>query len=276
MSPTLVILAGGLGARFGGTKQLAPVGPNDETFFDFAIRDAAGSAISEVIIVARSDIDELLRDHLVSQNHSSSAIRIAHQDTFGPPRSKPWGTGHAVLCAAAISSGPVVVLNADDYYGPNGATLAAHALPKVDTGRATLVAYELAGTLSPTGSVSRGICEVEDTHLVGLVETHGIRKEGGLIRSEKPSGSLPADALVSMNLWGLPRSALEQLDQQWQEFHSLHTHDASTEFLLPVALEEQRERGLLAVDVVRSREKWMGITNPDDLAMARRAFVGDS
>ncbi len=274
MSPTLVIMAGGLGTRFGGDKQLVPVGPGGETFLDLAITDAAESGIHEVLIVARTNLDALLRQHLETQDHSASSIRIAHQDSFGPARSKPWGTGHAVLCAAAESSGSLVVLNADDYYGTGGSALAAEGLSGDDEERAVLVAYELEGTLSPDGLVSRGVCELEGGHLVGLVETHGIRKVGGQIHAEDPPGRLDPVTPVSMNLWGLPRRVLDQLDRQWSDFHSANSDDKDIEFLLPEAIEQQRARGLVIVDVVRSGESWMGITNPEDLAVARRAFAG--
>lgn len=272
VNPTLVIMAGGLGSRFGGDKQLVPVGPGGEAFLDFAIEDAANSGICDVVIVARSNLDELLRRHLASQGHQSSEIRIVHQDTFGPPRARPWGTGHAVLCAAASSDGPVVVLNADDYYGPSGSALAAEGLADVDGEHAVLVAYDLGTTLSPGGSVSRGVCELDGSHLVGLVETHGIRRDGGHIQAEDPPGRLCADTPVSMNLWGLPRRVLDQLEDQWADFHSMHSADAATEFLLPEAIEQQRIRGLVTVEVVRSGEHWMGITNPDDLVVVRRVF----
>lgn len=274
VSPTLVIMAGGLGTRFGGDKQLVPVGPGGEAFLDLAITDAAESGIHEVVIVARSNLDVLLSRHLGSQDHSSSSIRVVHQDTFGPERSKPWGTGHAVLCAAAACEGSLVVLNADDYYGRGGSALAAGGLFEADEQRAVLVAFDLEQTLSPGGPVSRGVCEVEAGRLAGLVETHGIRRVGAHIHAEEPPGRLRADTPVSMNLWGLPRRVLEQLDSQWEDFYSRHSDDEETEFLLPEALEQQRARGLVSVDVVRSEESWMGITNPDDLAVARRAFAG--
>ncbi|MDP7550130.1 MAG: NTP transferase domain-containing protein [Acidimicrobiales bacterium] len=273
MSPTLVIMAGGLGTRFGGDKQLVPVGPGGETFLDLAITDAAESGIHEVVIVARTNLDALLSQHLGTQDHSSSNIRVVHQDTFGPARSKPWGTGHAVLCAAATSRGSLVVLNADDYYGTGGSALAAEGLSDADEERAVLVAYDLEGTLSPGGSVSRGVCELEGSRLVGLVETHGIRRIGTQIHAEDPSGRLHPDTPVSMNLWGLPRRVLDQLDRQWTEFYSVNSDDEDIEFLLPEAIEQQRAQGLVRVDVVRSEENWMGITNPDDLAVARRAFA---
>ena len=272
MTPTLVILAGGLGSRFGGDKQLVPVGPGGETFLDLAIVDASRSGMHEVLIVARTNIDDLLVEHLSTQDHSASEIRIVHQDTFGPPRSKPWGTGHAVLCAAMACSGSMVILNADDYYGPSGPGLAATGLASGDGEIAVLVAYNLEETLSENGAVSRGVCDVAAGRLAGLVETHGIHREGEVIRSEEPRGILSPDTPVSMNLWGLPRPVLDRLVRQWSEFHSEHGADATIEFLLPVAVEEQRAAGLVAVDVIRSGEKWMGITNPADLQAVRKAF----
>ncbi len=272
VTPSLVVLAGGLGSRFGGDKQLVGVGPGGEAFLDYAIRDALAAGVERIVLVARSDIHDLLEAHLLHQHGPSAGVAIVHQDSFGPPRDKPWGTGHALLAAAEVLEGPVVVMNADDHYGPTGVGTVVEALVERRCERAVLLAFELAVTLSASGPVSRGVCTVEDGRLAGLVETHGIRRDGGVIRSARPEGTLAADTPVSMNLWGLPGRVLEGLAGQWRAFHAEHGSDPSAEFLLPVAVEEQRAAGRIGVDVLRSREKWIGITNRDDLELARREF----
>lgn len=276
MSPvdiTLLVMAGGLGSRFGGDKQLVAVGPDGEAFLDYAVRGALDAGLGRVVLVTRSDLDALLREHLGEQHGADLPLEVVHQDAFGPSRRKPWGTGHAVLSAAAACPGPVVVLNADDHYGPTGVQRTAAALQAADGDTAVLLAFELGRTLSSAGTVSRGVCHVVDGELVHLVETHGIRAEGDRIVADDPSGELPADAPVSMNLWGLPPSAVDRLAGQWAAFHVRNADDPSAEFLLPEALDQQRAEGLLRIDVVRTDEPWIGVTSPDDLEVARAALA---
>ena len=272
VAPTLVVMAGGLGSRFGGDKQLVVIGPNGEAFLDYAIRDAMEAGVGKVVVVARTDLDEPLREHLAAQHPAGLPLVIVHQDTFGPRRSKPWGTGHAVLSAAAEADGPIVVINADDHYGRSGIRRALEGMAG-GSERAVLVAFRLDRTLPVGGAVSRGVCEVDGNELLCLVETHGIRREGVVILADDPPGELSADAPVSMNLWVLPRKALVSLGDQWEVFHDAYADDPSAEFLLPVAIDEQRAAGLLGIDVVRSDERWIGVTNRDDLAVARAAFA---
>ena len=269
-------MAGGLGSRFGGNKQLVAVGPNGEAFLDYAIRDARELDLGQVVIVARTDIDHELRQHLSEQNMEDLPIVVVHQDTVGPSRAKPWGTGHAILSASPEVNGPIVVVNADDHYGSSGIRLAVEALESTDGESGVLVAFELKQTLSDTGSVTRGVCKISevDGSLVELVETHGIRRETTGIFADDPSGRLEESAPVSMNLWALPLESVNRLAGQWASFHSQNSDDPSSEFLLPEALDHQRSEGLLAIKVVKSKEKWIGITNRDDLALAQELFSG--
>ncbi len=270
---SLLIMAGGLGSRFGGDKQLVAVGPNGEAFLDYAINDARDLGLGQVVIVARTDLQEPLRSHLDTQHGEDFPVTIVHQDTFGTTRAKPWGTGHAVLSATSALTGPVVVVNADDHYGSTGIAQAVKALEGTEGNCAVLVAFELGRTLSATGSVSRGVCRISQGCLEELVETHGIRAEGDRILADDPSGELPADAPVSMNLWGLSGEAVDRLAGQWASFYAQNSDDPSAEFLLPEALDQQRAEGLLEVLVVRSKEKWTGVTSREDLEVAQAAFA---
>tara|TARA_B100001123_G_scaffold373421_1_gene438024 strand:- start:2127 stop:2975 length:849 start_codon:yes stop_codon:yes gene_type:complete len=270
---TLLVMAGGLGSRFGGDKQLVPVGPNGEAFLDYAVHGGLEAGVGKVVVVTRSDLDAVLRTHLEQQHGPDLPLEIVHQDAFGPSRRKPWGTGHAVLSAAAACPGAVVVLNADDHYGPTGVQRTVAALREVGADSAVLLAFELGRTLSSAGGVSRGVCHVVEGELARLVETHGIRAEDGRIVADDPSGELPADTPVSMNLWGLPAAAVARLAGQWAAFHVRSADDPSSEFLLPEALDEQRAEGLLRIDVVRTDEPWIGVTSPDDLEVAREALA---
>jgi len=273
---SLVVMAGGLGSRFGGNKQLVSVGPNGEAFLDYAIRDAKELGLGQVVIVARTDINHELLEHLDGQHLDEPPIVVVHQDTFGPSRAKPWGTGHAILSASPEVQGPIIVVNADDHYGISGIRLAVEALEETGGESAVLVAFELKQTLSDTGSVTRGVCRLSevDGSLVELVETHGIRRDDAGILADDPSGRLEESAPVSMNLWALPREAVGRLAGQWASFHSQNSDDPSSEFLLPEALDHQRSEGLLNIKVVKSAEKWIGITNKEDLVLAQELFKG--
>ena len=271
---TLLVMAGGLGSRFGGDKQLIDVGPNGEAFLDFAIRDALAAGIGHMVVVARTDLDALLREHLEYQHGPDLPLTIVHQDTCGPARHKPWGTGHAVLSAAGACPGPVVVLNADDHYGSSSVRRTVDALLATDGRNAVILAFELGHTLPNTGSVTRGICRVVDGNLVNLVETHGIRRQDGRIIADDPSGQISDDTRVSMNLWGLPAAAIARLAGQWAAFHAVHSDDPSAEFLLPEALDQQRAEGLLDIDIVETDETWIGVTSREDLEDARSALAG--
>ena len=270
---TLVVMAGGLGSRFGGAKQLAEVGPNGEALLDFAIRDARAAGVTRTVVVARSDLEDNLRAHLRSHHPADLDLEVVHQDAHGPSRAKPWGTGHAVVAASVAVDGPVVVLNADDFYGETGVVRVIRAVDR-QPDRAVMLGFALASTLPAEGRVSRGICRVsEDGRLEGLAETHGIGWEGSTITSRDPLSELAPGTPVSMNIFGLPRSALDTLADQWEAFHAAHADDPSVEFLLPEALDAQRREGLLEVDVLQTDEGWIGLTNREDLEVARALFA---
>lgn len=278
---SLLLLAGGLGSRFGGTKQLADVGPQGSAILDHSIREAAAAGVTRVVVIGRTDLDRDIRRHLMAQHGDDLDLVVVHQDAFGPPRAKPWGTGHAVVSAHASLDGPVVVLNADDHYGPTGIArvVAAVAEPTGQVATAIMLGFRLGRTLPVTGTVSRGVCRRDsDGRLVGLVETHGIARagtgpRGEVIRAADPPGELSPDTPVSMNMWALPLAAIEVLSEQWTAFYHEHHDSETAEFLLPEALNEQRAGGHLSIEVVDTDEDWIGITSQEDLEVARAAFA---
>ena len=278
---SLLLLAGGLGSRFGGTKQLANVGPEGSAILDHSIREAAAAGVTRVVVVGRTDLDRDIRRHLMAQHGDDLDLVMVHQDAFGPARAKPWGTGHAVVSASALLDGPAVVLNADDHYGPTGiARIAATvAEPSGSLAVASMLGFRLGRTLPATGTVSRGVCRQDSGgRLVGLVETHGIGRDsdgpqGEVIRAADPPGALSPDTPVSMNIWALPLAAIEALREQWTAFHDEHRDSETAEFLLPEALDEQRAGGRLSIQVLDTDEDWIGITNREDLEVARGAFA---
>ena len=269
----LVIMAGGLGTRFGGVKQLAEVGPAGEAILDFTIRDAHSAGVERIVVIARSDIDDDLRRHLRRHHGSGLDLEVVHQDAFGPARARPWGTGHAAAAAATLLDGPALVLNADDYYGPTGVERVAVAVA-ADRTRAVMLGFPLAATLPASGLVSRGVCRLgSDGLLDGLLETHGIGWSGATVTASDPPGVLDPAVPVSMNIWGLPRHAVDRLVGQWEEFHGRHPEDQMVEFLLPEALDHHRREGSLEILVLPTDEEWIGMTNREDLEAVRAAFA---
>ncbi len=270
---TLVVMAAGLGSRFGGTKQLAAVGPDGEAFLDFAIRDALDASVSKVVLVVRSDIEDDIRCHIATR-HPEVPVAFVCQDHHGPPRARPWGTAHAVLAAAAEVNGTFLVVNADDYYGRSVYQTLCSTASSLPANRALLAGYRLDRTVPELGKVSRGVCSVNATELVALVETHGInRLSDGSIVAADPAGIVAADATVSMNLWMFPHRLFGLLERGFSRFLDDHGHDGEAEYLLATVVAELMGAGELTVGVVPTSESWVGITNPDDLEVARRQIA---
>lgn len=270
MSLTLVVMAAGLGSRFGGTKQLAVIGADGEAFLDFAINDALAAGMDRVVLIVRSDIEDDVRRHVEAQ-HPDLNVAYVLQDRHGPSRTKPWGTAHAVLTAAPEVPGPFCVLNADDYYGASTYVALADAAAELGDDRVLLAGFRLDQTLPEIGEVSRGICQVEGNALVSLVETHGIgRRDDGSITSTDPEGVLADDAVASMNCWVFPNNLFAHLEAGFETFLAEHGDEEKTEFLLPTVVNELKAAGVYRVEVVPTAEPWVGVTNPDDLEIARR------
>ena len=262
---TLVVMAAGLGSRFGGTKQLAQVGPNGEAFLDFAIADARAAGANRVVLIVRSDIEADVKGHFESRGGPPDELDVAYvrQDEHGPSRPKPWGTAHAVLSAAEAVSGGFMVCNADDYYGPTAYDALAQAMEGMADQEAWLCGYRLDRTLLAEGTVTRGICQVDGDRLVGIVEQEGI---------SRADNAFPKDTLVSMNLWAFSPAFLDALQEGFERFLAANRDSATAEYLLPTAVASEMDKGALTVRVVTTDETWIGVTNPDDLQIARTAL----
>jgi NDP-sugar pyrophosphorylase family protein len=265
-----MIMAAGLGSRFGGVKQLAKVGKAGEAFLDLSIKDALTAGFEDVIMIVRSEIEQDVKDHINSQ-HDDLRVTYVRQDDLGPARDKPWGTVHAVLSAKEAVSGPFAVINADDYYGPSSFKLAADALSKVAPGLACNIAFELGNTVPPQGSVTRAVTAVEQGFLTEIVETEecmchadGTFTAGGKV--------VPGTTPVSMNLWCFHESILDDLEERWVSFYADHAGDPKLEAQLPTAVGELMAAGRLKVEVISSDEQWIGITNPEDFELAKAAL----
>lgn len=267
MTPTLLIMAAGLGSRFGGTKQLATVGPSGEALFDYSIRDAAAAGFGDVVVIVRSEIEDGVRDHLTARDHVLP-IGTVRQDDLGPARSKPWGTLHAVLSAAPVLDRPFAVINADDYYGPATFAVAAEQLAASRPGLASNVAFRLGQTVPASGSVTRAVCQVADGRLTGIVETDGCER--------RPDGTLVAggvevdeDTFASMNFWCFDPTVLDDFAAHWDRFLRERGDDPTAECQLPTVVGDLIDEERLQVEVRTSPEAWIGLTNPQDLETAR-------
>ncbi len=264
-------MAAGLGSRFGGVKQLARVGPNDEAFLDFSIKDAQAAGFGDTVLIVRSDIEADVREQIEAQ-HGSLPVHYVRQDDLGPSREKPWGTLHAVLSAASVIDRPFAVINADDYYGPSSFQLAAELLAESAQGKSGNVAFQLGRTVPPSGSVTRAVTEVADGKLTAIVETDGCEKvaDGSLSAG---GVTVPSDTPVSMNLWCFDHSVMADFQERWEVFLAENADQPKSEAQLPTVVGELMDDGRLVVDVVASSEQWIGITNPEDFELAKAALA---
>ena len=267
---SLVVMAAGLGGRFGGVKQLAAVGPAGEVILDYTIRDAVEAGLDEVVLIVRNDIKADTEAHVRSVHGPGLHLTMVCQDDLGPPRDKPWGTVHAVLSAAEVVSSPFVLANADDYYGPKSFQLAVDNLSAVNDNHGLLVAFELGKTLPENGSVTRGVCNVVNGRLAGIDETGDLnRRQDGSVGIGTDRGDLDPTTPVSMNLWAFDQTIMDKLRTRWDVFYDLHADDPGSECLLPTEVGVLMTEDGFLVDVVASPETWTGLTNPDDLEDVR-------
>ncbi len=278
MKKTLAILAAGIGSRFGGgIKQLAPVGPGGEVIIDYSIHDAIAAGFSRIVFIIRHDIEkdfhEVLGDRL-EKLCSPLGVELcyAFQELTDVPipvpegRSKPWGTGHAVLAARDVIHEPFAVINADDYYGKDGFRKAAAFL---ETGKLGLVGYVLGNTLSDNGGVTRGVCVTENGSLTGINETKNIIKTAD--GAEADGVKLPFDATVSMNFWCFPASFMGELERGLPEFINNMENPLKDEYLLPGVVDGLIKRGE-NVTVLQTDAKWFGVTYKEDKPAVIESF----
>jgi len=280
-SPTLVVLAAGIGSRYGGLKQMDPMGPAGEVILDYSVFDALRAGFGRVVFVIRRDIEEDFRRILGRRFEGRTEVRYALQQIDSLPpgraapagRTKPWGTGHAALCAAACVDGPFAVINADDFYGAESFRVLAGFLsdpPPASGGRDSyaMVGFRLDHTLSEHGTVSRGVCTTDaDGYLVSVEELTTIERTETGIRNREADGSCRAlrdDATVSMNYWGFTPSAFAHLDRLFRKFLDARGGEMKSEFYLPTAVGDLLREGKARVKVLPTSASWIGVTNRED------------
>jgi len=291
MKLEMVVMAAGMGSRFGGAKQLEAVGPAGETMMDFAVHDALAAGVDKLVFVIRREMEAPFRAQVASRYEDRVEVACAFQEledlppgfAVPPGRAKPWGTGHAVLAARHHLKAPFIVINADDFYGASGFRALAGALGEPGAGPVpvhAMVAFRLANTLSRHGTVARGLCRVGPEGLLeGIREHTAIRAlpEGGAAE-DGPGGTrfFTGEEPASMNMWGFRPSLLPALEGYFRAFLERLGGDPKAEFFLPAAVDALIQEGRAAVKVLPTPDRWFGITYREDQAVVQdeiRALV---
>lgn len=280
--PVLVIMAAGMGSRYGGLKQIDPVDREGDLIIDFSIFDAVEAGFETVVFIIKKAIEKEFKEHIGNRMEQYVKVRYVYQENdrlpagFSVPeeRVKPWGTGHAILCCKDVIQGPFAVINADDYYGKSAfreiyRRLAGHG----DDGKHqyAMVGYELYNTLTENGHVARGVCTVDgDGKLTDIHERTRIEKHGDTAEYTEDQGktweTLPKETLVSMNMWGFTASILEELEARFVPFleKNLSSNPTGCEYFLPFVVDELLKEGKAEVTVLKSTDRWYGVTYKED------------
>jgi NDP-sugar pyrophosphorylase family protein len=277
MKPTLLVLAAGIGSRYGGNKQLDAVGPSGETIIDYSIFDAIRAGFGKIVFVIRRDIEEQVKERFVEKLQDKIEVDYVFQEItdipegvrVSPDRQKPWGTSHAVLVTDKKIREPFGVINADDYYGPDSYKILHDFLVNdKDPNCYCIVGYMLGNTLSDHGYVNRGVCEVDSEGILhDIVEVLKIEK---ILKGAKAPGPDGADVLytgkeiVSMNLFGFKPTCYDYLRQDFNDFINRSGMDLKSELLIPNTLDKFIKRGEIKIRVLMSNERWFGVTYRED------------
>lgn len=285
----LVIMAAGIGSRFGeGIKQLAPVGPNGEIIMEYSIYDAIEAGFDKVVFVIRRALEKDFKEGIGRRVGKRAEVAYVYQEVTDIPekyrekfadRSKPWGTGQAILCCRDTVDTPFLVINADDYYGRDAYKEAFSYLTRMkDTGKMQIcmVSFVLKNTLSDNGGVTRGICSLTpDGMLAGITETHNIEKDRdrAIVKTEEKVTGLDPDSPVSMNMWGLTPEFMDILKSGFDRFlDETSGDDLKAEYLLPTIIGGLLREGKLDVRVLKSHDQWFGLTYREDREAVRDAL----
>ncbi len=277
MKPTLLILAAGMGSRFGGLKQVEPVGPNGEAIIDYSIYDAIRAGFGKVVFIIRESFAEAFKEKFDAKLKGKIDVEYVFQEldmlpegfTLPEGREKPWGTAHAILVAKNVINEPFCALNADDFYGFNAYKAMAKFLTESeDSMEYSMVGYKLNDTLSEFGSVSRGICgEDKNNNLVKIVETLKIIKRGNEIISIENDGSetlLTGNEIASMNNWGFKPSVFEQLEKRFSQFLRTEIDKPKSEMYIPSVVFDLIDDKVATVKVLEANSPWFGVTYKED------------
>jgi dTDP-glucose pyrophosphorylase len=284
MKPTLLVLAAGMGSRYGGNKQLDEVGPSGETIIDYSIYDAIRTGFGKIVFVIRRDIEEQVKERFVERLQGKIEVDYVFQEItnlpegvkVAPDRSKPWGTSHAILVTKDKISEPFGVINADDFYGMESFRILHDFLVNdKDPVNFCIVGYKLGNTLSDHGHVNRGVCKADaNGFLSDIVETRQIEKtRTGAVAPGLDGAQLQftGDEIVSMNLWGFKPSCYDFLGKEFRNFIDKHGMDLKSELDIPTSVDKFVKSGEITIKILMSNERWFGVTYRED-----KPFVVDS
>jgi len=271
---TLVVMAAGMGSRFGGLKQLEPIGPNGEVILDFSVFDAKKAGFNKVVFIIRRDIEADFKKVLGKRIENRIETEYVFQDMDNLPegfvtpieRQKPWGTGHAVYSCKDVVKTPFALINADDYYGQKSYKILHDNLVAND--ETCMVGFSLGNTITENGTVSRGVCDVQDGILKGVVEHTDLDKNSGI----------PLETIVSMNMWGLMPSVFESVKEDFVKFLGNLSNPLKEEFYIPFVVDNMIKHKGEKVRVLETDEKWYGVTYKEDkdtVVDAMKKFVED-
>ncbi|MDQ1771249.1 nucleotidyltransferase [Labilibaculum sp. A4] len=284
MKPTLLVLAAGMGSRYGGLKQIDPIGPTNETIIDYSIYDAIEAGFGKIVFVIRESFEEEFKELFNAKLAGKIEVDYVNQEIGKVPegsvynleREKPWGTGHAILMAKDCINEPFAVINADDYYGVEAFTTIAEYLSNTITDEENcMVGYQLGNTISENGSVSRGVCGTnENDHLTAVVErTHIEKLENGIAYKENEEWvQLVPQTTVSMNFWGFTPKLFDYLEAQFILFLKEEGNQLKSEFFIPSEVANIIKDGKTQVKVLKSDAQWFGVTYREDKEKAVKAI----
>lgn len=278
MKPTLFVLAAGMGSRYGGLKQLDPLGPHGETIMDYSIYDALQAGFGKVVFVIRKDFEQDFREKILSKYEGHVPVEVVFQSTDKLPegytcpadRTKPWGTNHAVLMGREVINEPFAVINADDFYGRDAFEVIAKELsrPRDRKGDYCMVGFRVGNTMTENGSVARGVCENKDGLLTSVVERTAISydKDGKIVFTDENGQVQTLDPMtpVSMNLWGFTPDYFDFSDREFRRFLDKDINTPKAEFFIPLCIDTLIRSGEATVKVLDTDSKWFGVTYAAD------------
>lgn len=267
---TLVVMAAGMGSRFGGLKQIEPIGPGGQAIIDFSVYDAKAAGFNKVVFIIKHEIEKEFKEIVGRRIEKMIDVEYAYQEldmlpegfTCPEDRQKPWGTAHAIYCARDKVNTPFAVINADDYYGKSAYQKIYNHL-KEQKGDFCMVGFRLQNTLTENGTVSRGVCEIEDGHLKSVTERTKIL-DCKYTLDDKNWVELPPDCIVSMNMWGFTPDVFAYIENDLKEFFAEKINQPKVEYYLPTVVSNVIERGQKDVSVLVAEERWYGVTYKED------------
>lgn len=271
MDLTLVVMAAGMGSRFGGLKQVAAVGPGGEAILDFSVYDAKKAGFNKIVFVIKHSIEKEFKETVGKRVEKVLPVEYVFQELDALPtgyavpegREKPWGTGHAILCCKDVVKTPFAVINADDFYGASAFKKIAEGLSSGDD--YCMVGFKLANTVTENGTVSRGVCTVRDGYLADVTEHTKIFGDCSFVTEDGIVGRLSPDTVVSMNMWGFTPDIFEYLQKDFVTFLDEKREVPKSEFFLPAVVDNLIKNGTKKAKVLVADDKWYGVTYKEDL-----------